>query len=857
MIVALVGIIVGGGFLIGGADVAVADTENGDPPTLEIGQTTTGNVFLADEQPRVTVESDAPSVEWTVQDHRGRLIDDGTTPVDGERTLEPSLHEVGHYTLEVETTGEEQSATARTTLAVLPADGFDNDDPFFGMSTQFNAGWDHELMDVMARAGVTTVREDSGWSRIERAGGAYDFSPADEYMTALQEHGFDRLYILAYGNDRYDPENSGYFTIPYTDAYRRAFANFSAASVDHYADVDVVEVWNEPNLDTFARGPTGTDPGAYAALLAATYPAVHDRDRNVTVLGGAAAANYTGEGVRPFDATWWRGLLEAGGGEYMDAMSIHLYRDEPTGFARDLSELREMTREHNDGDALPIWVTELGWPATPTSPGGEQSADQARHLVQSYARLSAAGVERFYWYTFRDTTLDRGTTPQTAEANALGGLLRAPDNPRGAHTPRPGLVAYATVTRQLSGAEFVENASRPVQQYVFADGGERTRVLWADERTDVTVHTDEPVSVTGMLGDRTRLEPRDGEVYLTVGRDPIYLGGTVSEITAGAPVSVAGPVTSASEESTITVNADLDGPVTHRIAGETTTVDGGTTGSIPVPSSHRDRAGTAVDVVSVDGAPIARLETPVGAPTARLGEPSELSGLTLETANPGGGWFSEANDVGTAHSAFTATIRDGRQCWRSDITAGRPGNSLHLDIPNGHLDAGADRQVSVAYYDGTGGEIGLQYDGVENNASWGGSVSLTGTEQWRTHTFDLPSAALRDGLGAGHDIRLVFDGGDGDACVGSITVGSEGAPPLPASADSSSPGDRPPSSTATATPTGNPADNDTTTTTSATVATGPFSPTGSDVTTTAGPGFSLISAFVAVLATGHVVRRSE
>ena len=862
VIVALVGIIAGGGLLVGGADVAVADTENDNPPALEIGQTTTGNIFLADEQPRVTVETDAPSVEWTVHDHRGRLLDNGTTPVDGEVTLEPSLNEVGHYTLRVRTARDGQPATAQTTLAVLPADDFDNDDPFFGMSTQFDAGWDHELMDVMANAGVTTVREDSGWARIERTRGVYDFSPSDEYMTALQEHGFDRLYILAYGNDRYDPDDNGYFTIPYTEAYRQAFGNFSAAAVDHYDDVDVVEVWNEPNLDTFARGPTGTDPGAYAALLEATYPAVHGRRDDVTVLGGAASANYSGEGVRPFDAWWWQGLLDAGGAEHMDAMSIHLYRDEPTGFARDLSDLREMTRDHTDGQALPIWVTELGWPATPTSPGGEQTADQARHLVQSHVRLGAAGVERFYWYTFRDTTFGDVSNPQIVEANALGGLVRAPDNPRGAHTPRPGLVAYATVTRQLSGAEFLNNASTPVEQYVFADGDDRTRVLWANERTDVTVQTDEAVTVTGMLGDQTQLTPHDSEVYLTVGPDPIYLDGNVSGIGAGAPVSVSGSVTSTDENAEISVSSDLDDATTHRIAGETTALDGGAKGSMLVPPSHRDRAGTAVDVVSVDGTPVARLETPVGTPTARFGEQSDFSGLTVETLNPDDGWFSEANDVGTAHSAFETTTRDGRQCWRSDITAGPPGNSLHLDIPYGHLDAGDDRQVSVSYYDGTDGEIGLQYDGTETDTAWGGSVALEGTGQWRTHTFDLPSAALRDGLGPGHDVRLVFDGGNGDVCIGSITIGSEAAPPLPASTGSTSDASVATTSDGptnpTATPTTEPAASDITTSTPGTAGSdAPPSPTGPNTTTTSGPGFSFITTLVALLATGHVVWRSE
>lgn len=844
---------------------AVDDSESADTPSLALTQRTLGNVFLANETVRIGVETDAATVAYAVYDSHGERVANGTATVDGERTLDLPVESVGHYTLRVRTTGS-PPALARTTLAVLPADGFDNDDMFFGMSTQFDAGWDHELMGVMDVAGVATVREDTGWSRIERTRGEYDFSVIDDYMTDLRARGFDRLAILAYGNPLWDPEDRETFTLPDTPAYRRAFGNFSAATASQYDDIEYVEVWNEPNLDTYA---SSTDPAAYADLLAATDRAV-DGERPVTVVGGSATANYTNTGVHPLDKPWWRGLLEAGGAEHMDAMSIHLYRQEPTGFREDLRWLRSLTREHNDGEALPVWVTELGWYTSPTLPGGDSEATQARHLVQSHTRLLAAGVERFYWYTLQDSVWNAESSPQTDAGSDQFGLVRRHDNPRGAHTPKPALLAYATMTRQLAGGEFRGHETGPVERHVFANasGGERVRVLRADESTDVTVHADGPVTLTTMTGTETRLSPRHGEVYLTVGPDPLYLAGNVSNVTAGVPVSVSAPVTSDAPRQLSVGVADGFGSqrgngsrtVTHRIGGETATVtaDAGTNGTatLPVPSSYRGRPATVVDVVSVDGRPVGRLTTPVGAPTARLGAPATVEGMTVETRNDSAGGYTEINDVGTRYSEFDVRARDGRACWQSDFLAGAPGNALYIDVPDDHLrNAPRPLALTVTYFDGDGGRIAVEYDAAGDEAGRSESISPGGSGRWRNHTFTLTDARLADGLSSGHDLQLSFDLAAADVCVGALTFGTEPADPLPAppslptgtpTADTPSP---PPSPSGT----GSPSDTDT-----------PPDSAPSNRTTGAaggtsesGPGFEALGALVGVTIAALARRRTK
>ena len=769
----------------GADDRSVADRS--ERPSLELSQRTLGNIFLANETVRIGVETDAARVHWSVHDYQGRRVGNGTAAVDGERTLTLPVDGVGHYTLRVRTattgSGAGLPAEARTTLAVLPADGFDTDDEFFGIAGQFSAGWDLELTSLLDYAGVGSVRDDSGWGLIEEERGEYDFGVSDPYMDALRDRGFERLYILAYGNTLYD-SGGEYETMPYHDDYREAFANFSHAAVEHYDDLDYVEVWNEPNLDTFARGPAGTDPTAYAELLETTYPAVTDARENVTVLGGSATANYSGPGVETLDRSWWERFLAAGGAEHADALAVHLYRADPTGFEADVEELRNMTREHNDGEALPIWVTELGWHTSPYFPGGDREATQLRNLVRSHVRLRAAGVERLHWYTFQDSTWAEESTPQTDAGTRQFGLIRRHDNPKGAHTPKPGLVAYAVMTRHLAGTEFVAAESglpEGVDSYLFENGSKPTRVLWADERTDVTVRAEEPVTVTSAMGGETRLVPRDGAVYLTVGPDPLYLEGSVANVTRGAPVSVEAPVASgAGDDITVGVAAgDESRTATHRIGGESATVTAaaGSTATATVrrPAAYRPRAATVVDVVSVDGAPVARLETPVGVPVAHFGDPSYITGMTVETENEGGSGYSEVNDVGTEFSAFEATARDGRACWETDVSAGSSGSRLAVDVADSHATGlGDTAAVTVSYYEQGSGELVAQYDGPRDSPNWGGTVDLSGPGAWRTHTFELPEPRLSNGLG-GHDLRFVVRGDGADVCIGSIAVGPEAA----------------------------------------------------------------------------------
>lgn len=799
---------------VGGPATAQIDPEEGPAVggPIEIEQVQQGNLFAANETPRVRLAADGVDVAWTLRNYYGRIVASGTDAVDGERTVDLPVDAVGHYTLRVRPAGTGPSSTARTTLAVLPAGGVENDDPFFAMSTKFGTGLDRSMIDVLDRIGVAAVRDEHGWHAVERARGEYDFSGSQRegFMTELRERGFDRLFLAAYANALYvaDEQWEGIFTFPFTDAQRQAYANFTVATLRQYPQLRHVEVWNEPNIDSFSVGPAETDPEAYAALLETTYDAVQAERPNATVVGGSATADYGAE-LQLLDEAWWAAMLAAGGARHADALAVHLYRQEPTAFDRDVDRLRDLTREHTDGEALPLWVTELGWHTSPHGAGGDLETRQARHLIQSHARLRTLEVARYYWYTQVDTYYDEPAWQEAGGSNQAG-LLRSEVNPLGPYTPKPALLSYAGTARHLGGTEPVEHATEPVEHHRFAAAeggaaGDGVSVLWTDERTEVTVSTTAPVTVASPTGRDRTLQPVDGEVYLTVGPDPLFVDGPVDDVTGGAPVDIRTATATGSDTDAATVTADADlatgQSVTHAVGDARTTLErpesGAASAALALGDEFGERAGVAVDVVSIDGQPVGRLEAPVGAPHARFGERPFLTGLTVETMNTGDQRsFAEVNDVGTGGNAWSATQRRDVACYRSDVESGTAGRTLFVDLSNDHYFQVAETvPVTVRYFDDGEGSFGIEFHDGSGHGASSTPVELDGGG-WETHTFDLTGASLsasRGALGGGgsHDLRLTLEGSllgvsEGDVCVESIAIGTAAPGDIdPTSADGS------------------------------------------------------------------------
>ena len=173
-----------------------------------------------------------------------------------------------------------------------------------------------------------------------------------------------------------------------------AWAATIEATVRHFSPrgVRVWEVWNEPS-----------SASEYYPILEASYAAIKKADPKATVLGCAIPGPSTpasGEALEFIEE-----ILKRGGNKVMDAVAIHPYQPstpENPDFVEDLRKVSDLTARY--GRRMPIWITEIGWG---TGMGGWSEATSAKLLVRGYLLAISAGVEKVFWYDFRDDGLDR------------------------------------------------------------------------------------------------------------------------------------------------------------------------------------------------------------------------------------------------------------------------------------------------------------------------------------------------------------------------------------------------------------------------------------------------------------------
>ncbi|WP_286329108.1 glycosyl hydrolase [Agromyces marinus] len=518
-----------------------------------------GNIFTNADDIEFAVQ--APGAGWTIVDDQGRTVLTGEIGHDSS-TIAPDIDEPGHYTLTVE--GE----TPFTTTFALIAPWSGERDERFAINTKFGLParggapmWDPDtktyvggtgsqsldIAPILAQTGVAGIRDTLGWGQFEPEEGLYAGGPAfyDDYINTASELGAEPLVILSYGNKLYDQDDEGFGAAPFTERGIQAYAEYARAVLDrHEGVVDTVEVWNEYNgaEAPWNRGPCKADPKCYYEMLKVTAEVVHEAHPDAKIVGPAAV-------TLPY--AWLEELFSHGALEYLDAVTVHPYGFPQSpeagytapslpgvGLEARIQQLDELIREYNDGEAKPIWFTEVGWQSN-ISARGVSEATQADYTVRSQVIALASGVERVYWYSLENTGVNRAAPGQN------WGMVRSAADPAGAYTPKMAFNAYATLTRVLSGAEFDhrDETDPEIRSYEFrrADGTP-AKVMWStDGPRDVTLMSGSDVEVTRMDGASRTLTPFAGGVAVTLDGSPVYVEGEVESIRSGSFLSATAP----------------------------------------------------------------------------------------------------------------------------------------------------------------------------------------------------------------------------------------------------------------------------------------------------------------------------
>jgi hypothetical protein len=268
-------------------------------------------------------------------------------------------------------------------------------------------------LDAIDATGATYLRIDVYWADIERQPGTFDWATTDRIVNGARSRGLKVLGILDYSPTWARPRGTDDHHPPSNPA---DYADFSRAAVERYAPQGVRdwEIWNEPNLARFWK--PRPNPSAYAALLAAAYPAIKSADPGATVVtGGLSPATDDTDGSAIAPVTFLEGVYAADGGGKFDAVGHHPsnYPYMPmkpeseynnNAFGGVTPVLHQTMQAHGDG-AKRIWGTEMGAPTPYDGMTVDYLAAYIREAYSAWGRWSFTGP--LIWYAFRDAGTNR------------------------------------------------------------------------------------------------------------------------------------------------------------------------------------------------------------------------------------------------------------------------------------------------------------------------------------------------------------------------------------------------------------------------------------------------------------------
>ena len=215
-------------------------------------------------------------------------------------------------------------------------------------------------------AGSTFIRVVLDWGLIESVPGRFDFSASDELYCKALNRDIAVLFTVTgippwAVPDGAAPCETGMSCVqPPALTHLGALTEFSETAASRYPDTLGFEAWNEPNLQVFWPTP---DPAAYLAVLKAIHAGVKASAPDTPVVGGSVSNQLVDdpEAGNLSLQTFLTAMIDLGGAEYMDALSVHLYPIGPVGTSEDLlTPALETTRRIAASAKLPIWVTETG-----------------------------------------------------------------------------------------------------------------------------------------------------------------------------------------------------------------------------------------------------------------------------------------------------------------------------------------------------------------------------------------------------------------------------------------------------------------------------------------------------------------
>ncbi len=497
-------------------DIVVTSAD--EEPAFSLGTGTFGNLFTAGDAVSFPYDTTADTLRWRATTADGRTAASGEEQNDGTLALDGLGR--GWYALSVDAFQDgARIGGAQTTLAVLAeTDVAETADGRYGAATHYGQNWDPASMEALELGGVAQFRDEIYWSEVEKTPGVYDWSLARaEFLDRARDTGVKPLLLAGYGNPLYDGGNG-----PVSAEAVAAYAAYAAEMVRQFGDMSTgIEIWNEWDLGL--GGNTNVSPEHYVNLLKSASPAVKAVDPDLPVIGPAVAN---------LNTDWLENTFRLGALDYLDGIVLHPYSYPVGAEALDetLTRVDALVREYNDGESIPLWITEHGWP-TGTNARAVPEQTQAANIAKSAVITAMHDVERYYVYDLVNDGIDADDTENNF------GLLHNPRDPLGAFTPKPAFASYSTAADVLAGAQFVarDTSVADLWNLAFTTPSGPVTALWSTWARSIAVELTGDVTLVDMYGGERSIAAGAGtSIVLDLREGPVYVRGEVAGVAATA-----------------------------------------------------------------------------------------------------------------------------------------------------------------------------------------------------------------------------------------------------------------------------------------------------------------------------------
>ncbi|HYP56057.1 MAG TPA: hypothetical protein VEQ41_07140 [Solirubrobacterales bacterium] len=288
---------------------------------------------------------------------------------------------------------------------------------FIGISPQSDP--DEKDYELMAQAGLTSIRLPLFWSHLESADPALVPTEWDSFDRAVEMAARYELRVMPFVWGTPVWLSSELRHEPVTRAReRRAWASFLRRAVRRYGsngrfwleneDLPYVpirrwEIWNEANIVTFGRA----DPERFARLIRISGRAIHAADSGAKVIVGGLFGRPLQVPPNVSSGDFLSRLYRARRvKEHFDGIALHPYVATAHAMRSQIRNLRRVMRVHNDG-GTPLYVTELGWGSDSFESRWERGlAGQARELDRAFSMLASHRrgwrIGGVWWFSWAD-----------------------------------------------------------------------------------------------------------------------------------------------------------------------------------------------------------------------------------------------------------------------------------------------------------------------------------------------------------------------------------------------------------------------------------------------------------------------